>query len=207
MSKMIRIKMLERIRVSKEIFGFLILFLTILLIMSIVSALGIRIFLVSNTKSMEPSLRHNDLVFSRRVAFDSLQYGDYVTFEVPATIDGVRTTIFITHRIIEVIKNEETSEFLFQTSGTAEGITKDNWLLSIDGSNRTARYVGRVRVTSRTLGNMIAYIRSPFGITMVIVNIGLGILVWIVIKDINTKPRRRILPTDVTLPDDEELGN
>ena len=137
--------------------------------MTMMSWFGYGAFLVANTRSMEPQLYHNDMIFVSRVDFNSLSVDDVVTFRTPATIDGRSTYVFISHAIIEVVYHPVTGERGFRTSGIADGVGVDAAVMTIDGAYGTNQFVGQVVGSSRFVGNIVAYLQSPFGLVTVLV--------------------------------------
>jgi signal peptidase I len=110
---------------------------------------GFQLFTISNTGSMEPDLRFNDLIVVRRVDFDSLEIGDFVTFKSTVRIMGETREIYITHQIIEIVENTEDEARRYRTQGTNPLVRPDRALLSEDGENSTNRFVGKVVFSSR----------------------------------------------------------
>jgi len=160
----------------------------ILLVVSVMLLFGFRGFLVANTASMEPTLRYNDLVIVRRANFDNLAVGDVVTFRSTVRLpNGSVERVYITHQIIKVVYQDGVRAF--RTAGTNPEVVQghDRELLTIDGIDGTNAYVGRVMFSSRILGNLIAYLTSPFGITMLILNAG-AILLFVLILKLDETP-------------------
>ena len=176
---------------------------------------GVRVFLVSNTRSMEPDMSHNDLIIIRRVDFNELEVGDIVTFKTQTVFNGEAREIFVTHKIIEAVPNEVTGEMRFRTSGTHEDIRPDARLMTEYGYNATNQYIGRLVFHAGFLGNIFAYLRSPFGITMLVVNVGLIVGVFLILQPSKAKGDKKgnivsssepVLTTDVgTLNSDTSI--
>jgi len=164
----------------------LFIVLTMLFPNSRINFFGLRIFLVSDTRSMEPDFQHNDLIVIRRTEFSELQIGDIVTFKSAIVFGGQVREVFITHKIIERVYDGATDEILFITSGTHENIRPDVRLMSEKGCYFTNAYVGRLVAHSSFLGGMVAYLRSPFGIVMLLLNMGV-LLAIIYLLPIHTK--------------------
>jgi|GEM_PF-3502318 len=163
-----------------------------------INVLGIRFFLLTNTRSMEPDMHFNDLIIIRQVLFESLEVGDVVTFTSNANINGTVREIFITHQIIEIIYSEEGERFL-RTQGTNPQVQADRLLVSVDGANNTNRYVGKLWIHTRFLGLMFAYLRSPFGLTMIALNVAAAVAVWILLKPPKEYPEQESVSEEIVL--------
>jgi len=141
---------------------------------------GFRVLLISDTLSMEPGLRANDLVVVRNCDFDTLQEGDIVTFKSRVRINGVEQTVYITHQIIEAKYDSDTGIRSFRTSGTSANVQPDRVLLTEDGANGTNQFVGRVAASNRTLGNMVTFLQSPWGLLMFGINaLGVTLIIYL----------------------------
>lgn len=128
---------------------------------------------------MFPDLQHNDLIVVRRVDFYTLQVGDVITFNSTTSINGRVQDIVITHQIIDYTFHPITNEKAFITSGTNQNVPQDARLLTKHGVENTNSFIGIVSFTSRALGNIIAYLASPFGITMIVINVGAVFLFFV----------------------------
>jgi len=103
---------------------------------------GFKTYLVANTKSMEPKLNHNDLIFIKKHDYNKLKVGDCVAFKYKRFI--------ITHEIVEVTDGPRA----YKTRGLnnpvyhTELVTQEN-------------YLGKYRFKSKALGHVFAFIKSP----------------------------------------------
>ena len=145
-----------------------------------VERVGIGLFLVTNTGSMKPTLRYNDLIIVKRACFDSLEVYDIVTFRAVANINGNLTEIYITHQIINAFYSSDGTRY-FKTQGTnARGADRE--FLTIDGRDGSNKFVGIFVAKNSIMGNLFAYLRSPFGVISLIINIGITTLILNVYK-------------------------
>ena len=142
---------------------------------------GFRVMLVSNTGSMEPALRYNDMVFVQNVLISDLEVGDVITFNASFRVNGVIRRMPVTHQIIEVLHYN--GERAFRTSGTAEGIAPDKVLVTESGLNGTHYIIGKVTFQSRMIGNFIAYSVSSSGIISIVINITCILIILYLLKD------------------------
>jgi len=131
---------------------------------------------------MHPMLQYNDMIVVRRVNFNNLQVDDIVTFNSKTSISGQVHNIVITHNIIEKTYHPVTNERAFITSGINLNISQDARLLTEFGVGDTNSFIGIVSFRSRFLGNIIAYLASPFGITMVVINAGVIVILILLFK-------------------------
>jgi signal peptidase I len=135
-----------------------------------INLLGFRTFLVANTKSMEPMLKANDLIVVKKFDFDKLQEGDLVSFESKGNI--------ITHEVVGSYTH---------TCGTKSFVTRGmnrrvvggvDAPMTIDGrrvtctsfNGDTNKYIGKVALTNRPLGNAFSFVASLPALMMIIVN-------------------------------------
>ncbi len=86
------------------------------------------------TDSMQPTINPGDVIISKKVDVNDLKEGDVITFIAPS---GPLKGNNITHRIIEIVKNEDGTIKHFITKG--DNAPKDNWELSPDAVK--ARYI------------------------------------------------------------------
>ncbi len=77
--------------------------------------------------SMEPTIDVGDVIIAKKVEdANSLKEGDVVTFTAPSGDFAGRN---ITHRIVEVVQNEDGSVKYFKTKGDNPQANVDNWQL------------------------------------------------------------------------------
>jgi signal peptidase I len=173
--------------ISWAIFSPVILFVLSVIIMqsfwpsAMLKVYGMNYFLIANTKSMQPNLLTNDLVFIKKYNFDKIKTGDYVAFETTAAINGKSAKITVVHEVIEVLLSGD--EKALRTKGTNPNVGVDARLLTVGGKEGTNTYIGKYSGKSRTLGWVIAFLKSPLGLTV----IGLDIALFISILFIKSK--------------------
>ena len=122
----------------------------------------VRLYLASDTESMEPQILANDLLIVKKTNFNSLAVGDKITYK---TI----TDKIVTHEIIDVRQDTNGSKS-FITKGT-NSESKDTRPVTIDGANNTNKYIGKLKHKSSFLGKTFAFMRSPVGLLVIIFNI------------------------------------
>ncbi len=122
------------------------------------------------TESMEPVINVNDLIIDTNPNLDKLVVGDIITFK--ADIDYNGTKEIVTHYIYEIkIDNGVRTFYTIRNGGTVP----DSWILSDDD------ILGVYAFRIPKLGNVINFIKSPFGIATVAVNIIIiGTIVYVV---------------------------
>lgn len=124
------------------------------------------------TKSMEPVLMENDLIFVKKVNLEELKKDDIITFYVDIYNDG--DIEVVTHYINLV--TEVNGERVYRTNGY--NLPRDAW--SLNDEDILGEYVFRIPYA----GKIVEFIRSPFGIAAIIVNLGVIItIVYLLKKD------------------------
>jgi signal peptidase I len=111
---------------------------------------------------MEPQISANDLLIVKKTNFNALDIGDKIAYK---TI----TDKIVTHEIIDVRVNESGTRS-YVTKGTNTE-SKDTRPVTIDGSNNTNTYIGKLAHKSSVLGKAFAFMRSPVGLLAIIINI------------------------------------
>ena len=141
---------------------------------------GFRVFTISDTGSMFPELQHHDLVVIRRFDFDLLEVGDFVTFESRQRFRGEEQNIFVTHKIIEVLIDSETSTRTYRTSGIHPNVGPDQRLMTADGFNDTNRFLGKYMFHIGRPQDIREFLTSTPGIIAITVNficlVAIGVL-------------------------------
>ncbi len=128
------------------------------------------------TNSMEPKIDVDDLIFVVNVDPDNLKEGDIITFEtyVIGADPGYK---IITHIIHSIDENTE-GERIFYTRRYLSTEPDPNWVLTDDD------IIGKYAFRIPQMGKIIDFIRSPFGIAAISVNIlVIGSIVYIVKHD------------------------
>jgi len=138
------------------IFSFMVFFIILHTAFSdkAINVMGFKFYNLANTKSMEPDLKHNDLIVVKKFDFNKLAVGDIVSFK--STIDG--NTITVTHKIVEQVDGG------FRTKGTNPNAKVDPNILTKDN------YIGKFAWSSPFLGKIFAFTKSVPGIITICVN-------------------------------------
>lgn len=126
------------------------------------------------TESMEPVIKVNDMVFVRKFDEEEAEVGDIITFE--ADIDYNGTKEVVTHYIYSIAEQDGT--YYIQTNRYYEegrDPVPDTWLLTQDD------VLGTYWFQVNKLGFLTEFLKSPFGIAAVVVNIGIiGAIVYLI---------------------------
>lgn len=123
---------------------------------------GLRSFTVMSG-SMEPAIHAGDLVVNRPIAASDARIGDVITFHPPTGPDRV------THRVHSMIARGDS--VVFETKGDAN-TSVESWKLGRDGR------IGRVVLGVRRLGWVVAWLRQPGMLLLVIVLPAVGLGIW-----------------------------
>lgn len=102
------------------------------------------------TGSMEPEIMPNDMVVFR--AQDEYEVGDIVIYKANS---------YITHRVIEVTENG------YITQGDANNVT--------DEEIAAGQVIGKVALIIPRIGNAVEFLKSPFGILILVIGLFLAI--------------------------------
>jgi signal peptidase len=105
--------------------------------------------------SMEPTIGTGDVVVAQQIPPMDARVGDIVTFRDPLQHDRL-----ITHRVREIHVLQD--KVLFVTKGDANTNT-EHWVVPVDGT------IGRVAFHVPRLGYFMVWIRSTFGLLLLIV--------------------------------------
>lgn len=124
------------------------------------------------TESMEPVIKVNDLIIVTNPNLDKLEVGDIITFE--ADIDYNGTKEVVTHYIYSIETNLQGVR-VFQTIRNG-GTVPDVWTLT--DQDILGTYAFRIPF----LGTIINFVKSPFGIAAVSVNVVVIISIIYIIK-------------------------
>jgi signal peptidase len=142
--------------------GILLLFI---LMEAIIPSQTLNIFQVktyiAKYDTMEPKIKPNDLVFINKVNPDNLEKGDLITFTADINYDG--DTEMVTYYIdsISPVANED----YYRVTVIAEGSTVPFGVITSD------RIIGGYAFRLPVLGPIIEFVKSPFGIGAIIINI------------------------------------
>ena len=124
------------------------------------------------TESMEPVLNVNDLIIVYNPNVDKLEVEDIITFE--ADIDYNGTKEIVTHYIYSITEDGE-GNLKFRTIREG-GTVPDTWILSEDD------VIGVYGFKISQLGVFIKFVKSPFGIAAILVNIGVIVAIVVLVK-------------------------
>ena len=134
-----------------------------------VRAFGLQIYTVLSG-SMEPTYKTGALVYVQKVDPAELRENDVITFRLNSDTTA-------THRIIELVEDEENSEIVrFRTKGDSNKVA-DNGLVEF-GS-----VVGKPIFTIPYLGYLAVYMQSPPG-SYVTICVAVSIVLFVVVTDI-----------------------
>jgi signal peptidase len=126
------------------------------------------------TDSMEPYIDSNDLVIVKYFKIEDLDEDDIVTFYADVNYDG--ETEIVTHYVYSITNNSGVYTIRTNRHFTNETeITPDPWVLSEED------ILGVYSFHVPLIGSIALFLRSPFGIAAVVVNIGvIGGIIYIV---------------------------
>jgi signal peptidase len=180
---------LENVRIG--IYFILATILVVYIIISVflpeqtVKIFGFKPYVVI-TESMEPEINVNDLVVVKNPQVDELEVEDIITFYADIDYDGKNE--IVTHYIYSIIENDD-GELIFRTHRHFENLDDtyaDNWIIHED--NVLGTYMFHIP----KIGAIIRFVKSPFGIAAMVVNIGVIIGVVYLIKKTDVKPEEKV---------------
>lgn len=152
------------------------LLITFILMEIIIPKSTIKVFqfkpYVVITESMEPVLNVDDMIIVYNPNLDKLDKGDIITFEADINYDGTKEVI--TH-YIDSITLDSQDERVYRTI-RHDGVAPDSWILRDDD------IIGVYGFRIPKLGVLVTFLRSPFGIAAVAVNIVIIIGIVILVK-------------------------
>jgi signal peptidase len=116
---------------------------------------------IAKYDTMEPKIKPNDLVFINKVKPENLEEGDLITFTADINYDG--DTEMVTYYIdsIAPVANED----YYRVTVISEGSTVPFGVISSD------RIIGGYAFRLPVLGSIIEFVKSPFGIGAIVINI------------------------------------
>ena len=114
---------------------------------------------IAKYDTMEPAIKPNDLVFINKVNASKLEEGDLITFEADINYDG--DTEMVTYYVDSIT---EVDADAYRISVIAEGSTVPFGVILSD------RVVGGYAFRIPVLGSIIEFIKSPFGIGVIVIN-------------------------------------
>ncbi|MCF7926198.1 MAG: signal peptidase I [Candidatus Izimaplasma sp.] len=130
------------------------------------------------TESMEPVLDVNDIVVVKRFKIDNAEEGDIITFNADINYDGTKE--IVTHYIYSITGTDENR--VIRTNRHYDNMNNavpDTWFLNEDD------VIGTYWFHIPKLGYVSEFLKSPFGIAAMIVNIGVIVGVVYLIKQGN----------------------
>lgn len=156
-------------KVLKHVSSVLIVLVLILAFLLVgVRLFGLQIFTVLSG-SMEPAYHTGSLIYVKDVDTDELKEGDVITFKL-----GGATTA--THRIVELVQDEENSEIVrYRTKGDANDMIDASLVDSED-------IIGSPIFTIPCLGYFASFVQRPPGLYLAIA-IGAALVLLVMIAD------------------------
>lgn len=116
---------------------------------------------IAEYNTMEPKIKPNDLVFINKVKPENLEEGDLVTFTADINYDG--DTEMVTYYIdsIAPVANED----YYRVAVISEDAAVPFGVITSD------RIIGGYAFRLPVLGTIIGFVKSPFGIGAIVINI------------------------------------
>lgn len=154
----------------------LALIVTLAVLLVGVRLFGLQVYFVMSG-SMEPNYKTGSLIYVKDIDTSELEVNDVITFKL-----SQNTTA--THRIIEVIPNEENSnELFFKTKGDANNAP--------DGSLVDAKDIIGIPVfTIPYLGYLASFIQQPPGMYIALA-VGMIVILFVFIADLLTDDKNK----------------
>lgn len=121
--------------------------------------------LIVLTDSMEPTIKSGDLILIREVDFDDVEEGDIISYFESET----QRTTTVTHRVIEIIYDENGNKLEFVTQGDANNIEDSDHVTR-------GKLIGVYKTRIPVLGNVAIFLKSTPGLIVAIL-VPLGLLV------------------------------
>jgi signal peptidase len=157
--------------------GILVLYISISVFMpeNTVKVFGFKPYVVI-TDSMEPFINVNDLIIVKNPKTDELETEDIITFYADINYDGEKE--IVTHYIYSINENPD-GDLVFKTHRHFEDgnqVFSDYWVIAEDD------VLGEHIVTIPYVGAIVQFVKSPFGIAAMIVNIGIIVGIVYIMK-------------------------
>lgn len=161
----------------KKIWNTITSVLVILVVLVAVALVGVRLFgfqvYTVLSGSMEPEYHVGSLIYTKEVNHHDLEVGDDITFMI-------NESTLVTHRIIEIVPDEEDSDVLrFRTKGIAN---EDEDLNLVHYKN----VVGKPVFSIPYLGYVAHYVQHPPG-TYIAIAVAAVVLLLSLIPDLLSK--------------------
>ena len=128
------------------------------------SIMGVEVLQVVS-ESMKGTLNINDVIIAKKVEVQSLNVGDIIVFKKDGAV--------ITHRITNIVKRYGKLEF--ETKGDANN-TPDK------GTVKEENIEGKYICTIKYIGNILKFIKTPIGLTLV-VTIPIITMLFVIMKE------------------------
>ena len=128
------------------------------------SIMGVEVLQVVS-ESMKGTLNINDVIIAKKVEVQSLNVGDIIVFKKDGAV--------ITHRITNIVKRYDKLEF--ETKGDANN-TPDK------GTVKEENIEGKYICTIKYIGNILKFIKTPIGLTLV-VTIPIITMLFVIMKE------------------------
>lgn len=166
------------------IIGILVLYIAISVFMpkSVVNVFGFKPYVVI-TDSMEPVINVNDLIVVSKPKVDELAVEDIITFYADINYDGEKE--IVTHYIYSINENAE-GDLVFKTHGyfaESNDVYSDYWVIGEDD------VLGQHSFTIPYVGAVVQFVKSPFGIAALVVNLGIIVGIIYIIKKTDKKTK------------------
>lgn len=157
--------------------GILVLYIAINVFMpeNTVKVFGFKPYVVI-TDSMEPVINVNDLIVVNKPKVDELETEDIITFYADINYDGEKE--IVTHYIYSINENVD-GDLIFRTHGhfdEGQEVFSDYWVLGEDD------VLGQHAFTVPYVGAFVQFVKSPFGIAAMVVNIGIIVGIVYIMK-------------------------
>jgi signal peptidase len=123
--------------------------------------------MVISSQSMQPTLVYGDLILMRGEKAENLDVGDIIAYNVPSPYDKVASSPTV-HRIVD--KWNENGEIYFKTKGDSNS-EADSWV--IPAENVVGAFA---QFKIPYIGSLVILLKSPFGVTSLILGFALVFL-------------------------------
>jgi|BioPla2DNA2_1021312.scaffolds.fasta_scaffold134495_1 signal peptidase I len=167
------------------ILGFYIIFGFVVTNKQMVNTLYIKGFRVG-TKSMEPFLKVNDVVFAKKASEKDLKEGDIITFETYIKEGSFFGKVVVTHYIGKIEEVDGVNIYKTQSYSDYKSETYDEHWLDKNGNKTEITYdniIGKYAFKIPWVGAIIYFIQSvfknPILLALIIVNI---IIIYVIIR-------------------------
>lgn len=120
--------------------------------------------LIVLTDSMEPTIHSGDLILIREIDFDDVEEGDIISYFESET----QRTTTVTHRVIEIIYDEDGNKLEFVTQGDANNIEDSDHVTR-------GKLIGVYKTRIPILGSVAIFLKSTPGLIVAIL-VPLGLL-------------------------------